>query len=183
MTLREVVLLSLLGAALAFYKGTFRLSLDLPGHSGVVLMAIMALGKLSVPRPASGTLMATVAGLLAAFTGQGKEGPLVALKYIFPGLTLDLLTAAWPQGSRIYPGIALEGAVAHLTKLVASYVAGVILGVPRGFLVLGLSTSAVTHILFGAAGACLGLFIFNRLQRTGLFRQKPDIPPADDVVR
>ncbi|HHW18154.1 MAG TPA: hypothetical protein GXX30_04545 [Firmicutes bacterium] len=224
MTLRESILLSFLGAAIFLYKLVVHIELRVPGNSGMVWMSFMVLGRLAVGKAGSATLVGTVAGLLAALTGQSKEGPLVFVKYLFPGLTLDLLyvleegllgrfsrlatvlslrcleeefskpngaagdvefrtpgEASIPDLLRVkVPGV-IPGAraalvltagvfsgMAHLTKLGGSYLAGVLLGVPRNFLLLGLGYSAITHFTFGVIGGVIGALVYGRLTRTKL---------------
>ncbi len=165
LTLDQAIFLTFLGALIGFYKGFGRLNLHVPGSSGLVWIAVMVVGRTVVPRRLAGTWLGTVAGALAVFLGEGREGPLVFLKYFLPGVTLDLLfLTPWGRRDPVPLAVAggLFGALAHLTKLLASYIAGRIIGVPQFFLTLGLLPSAVSHAVFGCLGGYLGVVIGSR---------------------
>ncbi len=172
LTLRDAIFLSFLGAVIPVFKLLFRVDLHVPGHTGLVWIAVMIVGRALVPRRYAATWVGTVAGLLAALMGQGKEGPLVFFQYLFPGLTIDLLVRLFGERWSSYLAVGLYGAVAHLTKLVAIYVAGRILGVPQYFLTLGLGLSAASHALFGFLGGCLAVAVHRQLRGGGPDRKK-----------
>ena len=163
--LSQAIFLTFLGALIGLYKGFSRLNLHLPGSSGLIWIAIMVVGRIAVPRPFAGTWLGTVVGTLSVFLGQGREGPLVFLKYLFPGLTLDLLFATpWGRRRPVVPLVGgVFGALSHLTKLLASYIAGRIIGVPQFFLTLGLAPSAASHAVFGFLGGYIGIVVGARL--------------------
>ena len=76
-------------------------------------MFFLILGRGCVPKLGAATLVGLLAGLLCTLLGMGKGGPLIILKFVVPGLIVDLA------------GLFSSG-------LAGSYVACAIVGGPGG---------------------------------------------------
>ncbi len=157
--MQQIVFLALCSSMVICAKYVTRFDLRVPGNTGMLWMAVMVVAKSVVPAPGSASLVGLVAGIIATLLGMGKEGLLVWTKYAAPGLLLDAL---WPVTAGVRQrlpravAIGLVAAVAHTGKLGASYVAGLLLHVPRHFLVLGLQVALLFHLLFGFIGGAVG---------------------------
>lgn len=164
-TTQDLVLLALFAALIALSKAVFRMPIHVPGHSGITWMAILLVGRGLVRRPWAGTMLGLVSGILAVAVVGGREGLLLWLKYLAPGAVMDL--AALLSGERLdYPLVGiLSGAVANTAKLITSLIISLALGIPTGYLALGLGLSATTHIVFGALGGWLGTLVLEALRR------------------
>lgn len=176
--LRELVLLALIAGLLVLSKGLFRISIHVPGHTGIFWMALLVIAKGIVRRNGAGTLVGVVSGLLAVMLVPGQEGIFTWIKYAAPGIALDFLGMALPGGFAKPAQAAVMGALGNLAKLAAGYLLAVALGLPASFIVLGLGLSAVSHAAFGAAGGALGALLLQRL-----YRARPDLAPAGWVKR
>lgn len=162
---RELVVLALLAALVAVSKAFLRLPLHVPGHTGITWMAILLVGRALVRKPYAGTLMGFVSGVLAVAIVGGREGLLLWVKYLAPGVIMDL--GALLSGERLdnpYVGLAV-GAVANVAKLLSSLIVSLMLGIPAGYLVVGLGLAMTTHIVFGALGGWLGTLVLRTLRR------------------
>ena len=157
-------MLALFAALVAISKAVFRIPIHVPGHTGITWMAILVVGRALVRRPLAGTTIGLVSGILAIALVGGHEGPLLFLKYTSAGAVMDV--AAWLSGDRLTnPYVAiLAGAAANLAKLSTSLVVGVVLGIPAGYLALGLGLAATTHLVFGGLGGWLGAFLSRKLE-------------------
>ncbi|MCL4426619.1 MAG: hypothetical protein M1553_14540 [Firmicutes bacterium] len=164
-SLRDAIWLTFCGAAIALSKFIERIPLHLPGHSGVVWMAILVLARGMVPWGGAASLVGIISGLLAALIGEAKEGPLSFFKFLAPGVTLDLFMLLIPGFVRHSWSIAVVAALAYVTKLMTSYVLGLAMGVPHTFLILGLRYAVVFHLVFGAVGGWLGWILVCRFSR------------------
>jgi hypothetical protein len=161
---RDLVLLALLAALIVVTKVAFRIPIRVPGHSGVLWMAALVVGRGIVRRPWAGTILGFVSGILAVVLVGGAEGPLLWMKYLAPGMLLDLIDVAVPVGLDDPFVGTLAGALANCTKLLSATVVALIMGLDAGFLVVGLGASAVSHALFGAVGGWLGSYLLKRLK-------------------
>lgn len=162
---RETVALALIAALIVGAKIVLNMPLRVPGHSGLFWMAFLVIGRGLVRKRGAGTILGLVSGLLAVLLVGGREGLLVWVKYLAPGMVLDL--GAWLSGDRLDAPVigALTGALANITKLSASLIMSLILGVPAGYLAVGLGLAAISHALFGALGGWLGALVVRLLRR------------------
>jgi ABC-type thiamin/hydroxymethylpyrimidine transport system permease subunit len=172
LTSQDITRIALVSALIIAARSLLRVPLHIPGHSGVLWMALLIVGKGIVRKPAAGTLIGLVTGIAAVALVPGKEGILTGLKYLVPGITVDLLTPLFRgRLDRIVPA-ALIAAAAHVAKLMTALIMGVALGIPSGFLALGLGFAAATHLGFGVLGGVLGAVVLARLENAGVI-EKP----------
>jgi hypothetical protein len=165
LSLRDLLLLALVAALCILAKLVLRVPLHVPGHSGVLWVALFVIGRGLVDKRGAGVLLGLIAGLLAQFAGFGDVGPLEWTKWLAAGVILEVLTLALPGDLRGFPKAIVVGAALHLGKLAALLLAGMILQVPFSILFLGLGLSATTHVLFGALGGFLGALGLRELRK------------------
>ena len=176
---REIVLLALLAALIVVTKMVLRIPIRVPGHSGVLWMAALVIGRGLVRRPWAGTVLGFVSGVLAVLFVGGAEGPLLWVKYMAPGMVLDLIDVLVPIGLHDRFVGTLAGAIANCAKLLSSTVIALLMGLDAGFLVVGLGASAVSHAFFGAIGGWLGSYLLTRLEP--IFRMHQPAAMAADT--
>ena len=164
-TLRDLLFIALLAALCMLAKGALRIPLHVPGHSGVLWVALFVIGRGLVNKRGAGVLLGSIAGVLATFAGFGESGPLEWVKWVAAGVILELLMLVVPGDLRSWLKAGLVGAGLHLGKLAGLTLVGVILRVPFALLFLGLGLSAATHVVFGAAGGLLGALVLRELRK------------------
>jgi len=168
LTTRELTILALIAALLVGTKMTLNLPLRIPGHSGIFWMAYLVIGRGIVRKRGAGALLGLVSGLLAVIVVGGREGLLVWVKYFAPGVVMDL--GALLSRERLDSAVmgVLVGATANAAKLTSSLIVSLLLGIPVGYLAVGLGLAAVTHVVFGAIGGWLGALVLRSIQRLRL---------------
>ena len=166
--LRSRLVIALVAALIVGAKFYLRMPIRVPGHSGIFWMGLLLTGAGIVGRRGGGTLIGLISGVLATFMLPGKEGVFVGVKYLVPGIAVDVLTPL--LGGRLdrYPVAMLVAGVAHMGKLTASYLIGLALGIPAGYLALGLGMASVSHVFFGMAGGAAAAFVLKRMRREGM---------------
>ncbi|MEQ8234379.1 MAG: hypothetical protein RLW61_04160 [Gammaproteobacteria bacterium] len=158
---RGALLLAGSGVLLAGFHQAFDLSLGLPGHFGVFILAVLVLARASSPL-AWAAVIATVGYLAgsAALAGAGGHKLLNLPGYLACAVVLDL---AWRLSPALLrrPGLAAAvGGCAFLAKpLVLAALAGV-LALDAGALRHGLLLPLFSHAAFGAAGAAIGAILW-----------------------
>lgn len=168
LTTRDIVLISLVAALVILTKVVFKMPIHVPGHSGVIWMALYVIGRGLIRRPGAGTMIGLVSGILATFLNPGSSGLFTGVKYPAPGMVLDVV-ALLSREHLDQPLVGLiAGVLGNLAKLSAALVVALLLGLPAGFIAVGLGYSAMTHVVFGAIGGWLGGVVLARLQRHGL---------------
>lgn len=164
LNLADVFRLSMFGTLIAITKDIARVPLHLPGHTSIYWMGILVLGKGLIRKFGAGIIMGLVSGILAVQLGLGKEGVFVFFKYFIPGLLIDFLAPFFNHklDSPIIGVIC--GVLTSLSKMLVNLVLGVLLKLPLVFLTLGLGLTSISHIIFGAAGGLIAVFLIKRLR-------------------
>ena len=72
LTLRDLLLIALVAALCMLAKQLLRLPVNVPGHSGVLWVALFVICRGLVDKRGTGVLLGLVAGLLAQFAGFGQ---------------------------------------------------------------------------------------------------------------
>lgn len=161
MSLRESIIAVFFGTLVVISKYALRLPLHIPGHSGLIWMAVLTVCCLSIRKGRAGTLAGVVSGLLTIMLGLENEGFLTFFKFFLPGLTLDICFSLFPGAMNRWYAVAVIAAISHWTKLLANYIIGLILHLPMGFLVAGVQIATVNHLVFGALGGFVAYLICN----------------------
>jgi len=158
LTLFELLLLGMLGALVVFANVALRFPIRMPGHSGIVWMALLVIARVTV-----------LSGVLAALMGVGDKGALnTLLSYAAAGVGVDVVCALVRAPERAAV-CAAAGAVGNLAKLGVKVLLELWIGRPTGFVLLGRVYPAVTYTVFGAAGGYLGFLVLQALRRAGFF--------------
>lgn len=162
-SLREALALVLIADLVALSKYMTRVPIHIPGHTGVIWIALMLVGRGLLRKPGAGFLIGLIAGILATVMGLGNEGLLIWTKYTSAGLVIDAMAWMFRGDLTNYAAAAVAGAAAHLGKLVAMIVASLIMRLPASVVFAGLGLSATTHLVFGALGGLLGALVLRQL--------------------
>ena len=164
LTLRDLLLIAMVAALCMIAKLVLRIPIHVPGHSGVLWVALFVVCRGLVDKRGTGILLGAVAGALAQFMGFGDVGPFEWTKWLVAGAVLEVLTVVIPGDLRSFPKAIVIGAALHLGKLAALTLAGVVLRVPFALLFLGLGYSATMHVVFGGVGGFLGALVLRQLR-------------------
>jgi len=177
-SVRDRLIIALVSSLIIVAKFTLRMPLHTPGHTGFFWMALLVVGMGVVRRPGAGTLIGLLTGVLATIFLPSQQGLLVGVKYFVPGVVVDVMYLALGGGFERYFVAALVGATANVAKLFASYLLGLALGIPAGYLALGVGLAATTHVVFGALGGWIGAFVLRRLAKAGIPALSPTVEPG-----
>ncbi len=165
----ELLLLAMLASLVVVANLALRFPIRMPGHSGIVWMAVLVTARGVVPKRGAAMITATFSGIAAAFLGIGDKGPLdTLLSYTAAGLGVDIVMGlvTEPDRALVY---ALAGAAGNLAKLGMKVLLELWIGIPTGFVLIGRLYPAVTHLVFGLAGGYLGFLVLRALRRAGFF--------------
>jgi len=165
LTLRDLLLIALVAALCMLAKQVLRVPINVPGHSGILWVALFVICRGIIDKRGTGILLGFVTGLLAQFAGFGHQGPFEWTKWLAAGVVLEALTLVIPGDLRDWGKAAVVGAALHLGKLAALTLAGLILRVPIALLLLSLGWSATTHVIFGVIGGLVGALTLRELRK------------------
>jgi hypothetical protein len=161
-----MTVIALVAVLVLVSKSVLRMPIKVPGHAGVLWIAALMVGRSAVRYPIAATLMGLLGGTLVALMQPSDAGPLfTVLKYVLPGMVLDVMVI--PLGGRfdkVLPAM-LSGAAAHATKVVVDVGQSLVAGISGPVLYAGLTVSLVLHIVFGALGGLIAAKIVGLLIR------------------
>ncbi len=147
--LHEIALLSLLGALIFVLRMVFKVPIHLSGSSGLVWVIPLIIGVGIVRKPGAGLYMGFISGILASFFGVGALHVLDIFKYLAMGLSIDLTSMLFLyRFSNPIVG-CIVGAVGNFTKMLVNYTVQMFFGVQATFILVGITVSATTHLIFG----------------------------------
>lgn len=164
LSFRECISITFLGTLIALSK-FIRIPVHIPGHSGLIWIAILTFCCLTYRKPGAGTLAGVVAGFLVVVLAIGSDGPLGFFKYFLPGLTMDLIFTLIPHMREKWYLTAITAAFSHWTKLLCNYIIGTILNLPQSFLVAGVQIATINHLVFGFCGGLLAYIIHSKIKK------------------
>ena len=165
----ELLLLGMFAALIVAGNFALRFPIRMPGHSGIVWMALLITAATVVPKRGAATTAAGLSGILAAFVGIGDKGPLdTVLSYAAAGVGVDVVLEIL-RGRGRAASCVIAGAVGNLFKFAVKVLLELWIGIPTGFVLLGRLYPAVTYLLFGLAGGYLGFLVVEALRRAGFF--------------
>lgn len=148
---RSTHILLTAGVAAVLLHALTRVPLHLPGHEGLVWMAILMLARLISPYRWAATVVAMGAAAAASFLGF--HDALAPLGYLLPGVVLDLATLASARNPIV---MVLGAALGYCAHPALDWLALHALGVTIGPAQVGLATAFGSHLGFGLAGALIG---------------------------
>lgn len=165
----ELLLLATIAALIVAATVALKLPLKLPGHSGLVWMALLVVSRRIVPKPGAAAAAGLLSGAVAVFLGAGDKGALdTFLSYAAAGLGVDAVLTLAGAGAGVWTH-AVAGMAGNLAKLAVKIALEVTVGIPTGFILVGRLYPALVHIVFGLLGGLLGFLVVQALQRAGYF--------------
>lgn len=167
-TLREAIYLGFCAAFIVITRVMLLLHLKIPGHAMFFTMFFLLLGRGSVPKTGAATLVGLIAGLLGALLGLGKEGPLVALKFLLPGVIVDLGGVIYPGLPSSYIACIIVGTVASATRFVTFLAVELLIGMEKELILGHAVVSFILYVVFGGFGSLIVPPIIRRLKANRL---------------
>lgn len=167
-TLREAIYLGFCAAFIVITRVMLLLHLKIPGHAMFFTMFFLLLGRGSVPKTGAATLVGLIAGFLSALLGLGKEGPLVALKFLLPGVIVDLGGVIYPGLPSSYIACMIVGIVASVTRFVTFLAVELLIGMEKELILGHAVVSFILYVVFGGFGSLMVPPIIRRLKANRL---------------
>lgn len=167
-TLHEIALMSLCGALIFALNMAFSIPLHIPGHKGIFWVVPIILGVGIVRKPGSGCYIGLISGILASVFGRSALHTLDIFTYLAMGVMIDLCGIVFLYRLH-HPAIGfIAGSAGNLAKMVVSFVLQTTLGIPVGFILIGIGIASITHFVFGGLGGVLAALVLNRFRKAGV---------------
>lgn len=159
-SLVRYILLYLIGAIAMVIHARLRLHLGIPGHQGLIYMALMIGASSMLQTRFSGLAFAAGSSTILAFGILGFANPFIFAEYLFVGIVADVLMNISKSSRYKVLFILLVGALGYgmipVIRLISTMVTGYQYG---AFLKFGFGFTLLSHVVFGMGGAISGFGI------------------------
>lgn len=152
-TLREALYLGFCAVFIVILRGVFRLHLNIPGHIMLFTMFFLLLGRGTVSKAGAATLVGLIAGLLCMMLGIGKTGPLEILKFVVPGMIVDLGGALYPLLPTSTLACVIVGAIASASRFVMIFLVEWMVGMEQELVLAHAAFLTGMNVVFGMLGS------------------------------
>jgi hypothetical protein len=167
-TLNDIVMLSMLAALVFALRIYLRIPMHLPGKSGIFWVVPIILGLGITGKPGSATYIGVLSGVLSALFGMGDNGVLEGINYVVMGIAIDAGGFFFRDRlDNVLVGVML-GALGNLAKMVSNSYLDVSMGVPAAYVMVGMTMTIGTHLLFGGIGGGIAAVLLGRLYKSGI---------------
>lgn len=151
----EFIMLALIGAIGVLIHAYLRIPLKLPGHHGVIYMAILISGKLLSKKSYACSLSGIGAAAMLLMP-LGFKDPFIPVIYLFPGFIVDLLYYWFKNESAKMIYTAIFCGTAYMIIPEIRLVISLFTGIIYGSFITGFLYPFLTHFIFGFAGGIIG---------------------------
>ncbi|MDD3636591.1 MAG: hypothetical protein PHN50_03275 [Bacteroidales bacterium] len=160
-TVLEIAVLSLIGLAAVAIRTKLRIPLNMPGHHGLEVMAILLIGRHWAKLPLASSISSLSAALFLLLPWAGIKDPFIPFIYILMGIVIDLLYRFTFSEKRMLFSLLIIGSIAYSIIPLSRLMIHLSVDYPYGsFLKTGYFYPVFSHFIFGAAGGLLaGLLI------------------------
>jgi hypothetical protein len=153
----EILIPIVLGSLALLAHARYRSNINIPGHHGIVFMALLLLAFKSGKTKWSPYFFSIGIAAFSFMPFLGFKTPLVALIYVLPGVVFGILS----NGSSItkYKVVfyALTGGLAYGSIPLMRFVFGLMTGAMHKSVLAGPHLPFILFFLFGLAGSFIGL--------------------------
>ncbi|MCK9580315.1 MAG: ECF transporter S component [Methanoregula sp.] len=167
-SLYEIALLSLCAALIVALNIALAIPLKIPGHTGIYWVVPVIIGVGIVKKPGAGTYIGFISGILATLFGLNTLHIFNLLIYLSMGITIDILGFVFFYRLDHPAAGFITGAAGNLVKMIVNYTLQTFLGIPAGFILIGIGTASITHVIFGGIGGILAALVLSRLLKAGV---------------
>lgn len=158
-----VLLLLFTGGAAAALHAATRGHLHIPGHQGLVWMALLGFVRAATRGRWSASVCGVGGGATAALPFLGFHEPLSVTAYIVSGLAFDGLMNVTPSVRFDSFRAGALAAIAFATKPLLQGLATIGLGWRTPVAAQGLAYPLALHLAFGFTGGLIGTWLWRRL--------------------
>jgi hypothetical protein len=159
----EILLLAGIGAAGVLIHAYLRMPLKLPGHHGVIYMALLLSGRL-ISNKKFASSYSSIGAAIMLLIPLGFKDSFIPVIYLFPGFIVDIFFNSFKTiRPRVFL-LAIVCGLAYTTIPVTRIFITLTTGFPYGSMVTGFLYPLLMHFIFGFAGGLIpaGINFFTR---------------------
>lgn len=171
LSLRDCLFLGFCAVFVIFTRAVLRLHLGIPGHSMLFMVFFLLLARGCIGFKLAASLTGLLAGTMAVILGIGKGGPLIAAKFIIPGLAIDGFALLLPGLFESFILCAGVGSLAAGTRFVNVYFVDRLVGMDQSIALQHALFNTVMGMLFGLLGSLFVPPVIKKLRAFGIIQR------------
>ncbi len=168
--LKESLFLGFCAVLILLTRVALRLPLHIPGHVMFFTMLFLMIARGAVAYRLAATSTALLAGMGAIILGVGRGGPLLLLRFLLPGVAVDICAFVFPMMFQSYLLCSLAGAIASSTLAISTYLIDLLFGVDKTIIIQHAVFNTAASVMFGIAGSIFVPQIIKRLNSLGVIQ-------------
>jgi hypothetical protein len=177
LSLKDALFLGFCALFILLTKTGLRLHLKIPGHAMFFTVFFLLIARGCVQHRLAATFSGLLAGLMAMILGMGKGGPLILLKFAFPGLVVDMMAIVVPG---LFESVLLcifTAGLAGATRFVSTVLVDYLTGMDLEILLQHAVIQSAGNIVFAMAGGIAVPTVIHNLKAYGAVQIQPHGPP------
>lgn len=178
LSLKDTLFLGFCAVFILCAKAALRLHLKIPGHSMFFTLFFLLIARGCVQHRLAATFSGLLAGIMAVILGMGKGGPLILIKFVLPGLMVDLMAFLIPTMFESIILCMIAAGLAGATRFISTYLIDFLAGMDNEILLQHALIKSVSNILFAMAGGMAVPTVIKKLKAYGAVRELPKATPA-----
>ena len=164
--LLQYALLFMFGVLATTLHAYLRVPLGIPGHNGLIFMAVMVFGRSFINKPMSGLVSCLGASTVLYLNVIGMKDPYIYFPYLAMGVVFDLLGIIYVSEKWRFLLVGIVAGVAftcipffrYIVQSAGIYAYG-------SLLKHGLAVTVISHFAFAFGGGVLGYFTNKKINK------------------
>ncbi len=172
LSLKDSLFLGFCAVFIVSAKMALRLHLKIPGHSMFFTMFFLLIARGCVKHRLAASFSGLLAGILTMLLGLGKGGPLLIVKFILPGLIIDLLAGVIPGLFQSVVLCMLAAGLAAASRLLTSLLIDFMVGMDTTIMLQHALIKSAGSIFFGMASGAAVPAVIRKLISHGVIDEQ-----------
>ena len=170
--LKDSLFLGFCAVFIIITRIALRLHLKIPGHAMFFTLFFLMLSRGCIRFRFAATFTGLVAGLMAVVLALGKGGPLILVKFILPGIVIDLGAMLLPGLFDSYVLCAVVGAAASATMFFNTYLIDSLAGMEPAVIFQHAVIKSVSSAVFGVGASLFIPVVIRKLRAFGVIEER-----------
>jgi len=166
-SLKDSLFLGFCSVFIVGAKAALRLHLKIPGHSMFFTLFFLLTARGCVQNRLAATFTGMLAGIVAMTLGMGKGGPLVIIKFVLPGMVVDLMAFLLPGLFNSVILCMLTAGLAGSTRFISTFVVDTLAGMDADIVFQHALLKSAANIAFAMAGGAAVPAVITKLKAYG----------------
>ncbi len=167
-SLKETLFLGFCAVSIIVSKMAFRWHLGITGHAMFFTVFFLLIASGIVRNRFSASMTGIMVGSMAFAMGMGRSGPLLVIRYLLPGMVIDVFGMVFKEVSFRYRLCFFAGIFAASTTFIITGIVDWLMGMDRVVLVQHAFINSIGNMVFGGLGSLFVPPVMRNLKAHGV---------------